>query len=153
VAHLRLILPGNRGEKKRKQHPAMTKRERRQQAKKAKRQKQKVAKASAPKPALKAGSPETPAKPVKDQNGKVVFSKFDFSQANGVTTSAADGKKKVDPKATLNKLRKQKETAQKLEAKGEMAKLRTMEDDQAWSKAAERAKVCGPSSLGTCLKR
>ncbi len=65
----------------------------------------------------------TPTKPVFNAEGKVVFSKFDFSGENGDGDHQSKKKKKLDPKAALGQIQKQKEKIQSLEAIGGSASM------------------------------
>ena len=62
-----------------------------------------------------------PVKPVFNSSGKMVFSKFDFTDDKGFKVDEADSQLKkpsLDPKSVLAKLQKQKEKIKNLEAEG-----------------------------------
>jgi hypothetical protein len=69
--------------------------------------------------AAKAGA--KPVKPVYNADGKMVFSKFDFTDDGGFKVDNAEPKKiKLDPKAALAKLQKHKDKIKSLEAEGKL---------------------------------
>ena len=109
-----------KGKKNKKAKVKLTKAERRQKSKLQKRLQSKMSKidriSGSESPSQQTGSPTT--KPVYNNEGKMVFSKFDF--ANGELAGSNPSKKTLnqDPKSALNKIRKQKEKIQSLEAKG-----------------------------------
>ena len=119
--------PGKTGKRK------MTKEEKRQKKSDEKRLKSKLSKINkAPvaatnggkdfgskmaKAAAKVGA--KPVKPVFNAEGKMVFSKFDFTDDRGFKTEDADQKKAaIDPKSALAKLQKHKEKIKSLQAEG-----------------------------------
>ena len=77
------------------------------------------------------------AKPsVKNSEGKVIFSKFDFT----TDPTIASAKKAVDnPKEALSKLEKKKEKLKSLESKGQTEKVVEMEEKSAWKTAMDKA--------------
>ncbi len=130
-------LRGNRGEgrkgKKSKGKP-LTMEERRAKIREARKLKKKLSRAGGgksnggnknKKPAVATANG---SKPILNAGGKVVFSKFDFSEENGATaTTDWENKKKkgpggggaaTDAKAALAKLQKEKERIKSLEAAG-----------------------------------
>lgn len=58
-----------------------------------------------------------PVKPVYNSEGKMVFSKFDFSEQGGGTGEAK--KQNLDPKSALRKIEGHKQKIKKLEEIGE----------------------------------
>ncbi|XP_065157082.1 LOW QUALITY PROTEIN: surfeit locus protein 6 homolog [Atheta coriaria] len=74
-------------------------------------------------------------KPIFNSEGKMVFSKFDFS---GLGKTKND-KNEKDPKKILENLHKQKEKLQKLEAEGEVEKAKMIKDKTAWKNAIAKA--------------
>ena len=112
--------PGKSGKKK------LSKAEKKQKAKEEKRLKAKLAKKAAPgkdfgnkmaQAAARVGA--KPVKPVYNADGKMVFSKFDFTDDGGFKVDDSDAKKiQLDPKAALAKLQKHKEKIKTLEAEG-----------------------------------
>lgn len=112
-------LRGNKGEgKKGSKKIPLTKKERKQKAKEAKKLQKKLlqtGKALTTKTGkVKPGGPQ--AKPVYNSEGKMVFSKFDFTEENG--TNAEEKKKKLDPKSALQKIKQHKEKIDSLTAVG-----------------------------------
>lgn len=79
-------------------------------------------------------------KQVFNSEGKMVFSKFDFS---GIGGSSHEVKKKKnepkDPKKILEKLKQKKETLKKLKEEGQDAKVSEFARKEAWSNAFKRA--------------
>ena len=71
------------------------------------------------------------AKPVNNANGQMVFSKFDF-------INDKKDKKKMDPKAALTNINKQKQKIKKVEEKGDSEAVKEMQETSAWSKAMEK---------------
>jgi hypothetical protein len=62
-----------------------------------------------------------PVKPVFNAEGKMVFSKFDFTDDRGFKTDDAEHKKQaLDPKSALAKLQKHKEKLKSLESEGKV---------------------------------
>lgn len=74
-------------------------------------------------------------KPVKTSSGKVVFSKFDFTEEAAV----AEKKHDIDPKAALKQIEKKKEKIKVLEDRGKTEKIKVLEDKAAWATAMDRA--------------
>ena len=71
------------------------------------------------------------AKPVNNANGQMVFSKFDF-------INDKKDKKKMDPKAALTNINKQKQKIKKVEEKGDSEAVKEIQETSAWSKAMEK---------------
>ena len=69
----------------------------------------------------------------------MVFSKFDFTSANGLNTAEKANKKSKDPKAALQSIQKQKDKVKRLEAKGNQDAVKSIEETSTWSKALEKA--------------
>ena len=128
VILLKLLLgtvkPGKSGKRK------LTKAEKKQKTREEKRLKSKLAKkggntttsdfgSKMAQAAAKVGA--KPAKPVFNSEGKMVFSKFDFTDDKGFKVDEADSQLKkpsLDPKSVLAKLQKQKDKIKNLEAEG-----------------------------------
>ena len=108
----------NYGQGKKSKKPKLSKAEKRQKAKMEKRLKNKMTKID------RVNGSESPsqnptAKPVYRNDGKMVFSKFDFANAEMAGTKASgNDKKHLDPKSALNKIKKHKEKLESLEAIG-----------------------------------
>jgi len=92
--------------------------------------KAKLAKINANKSATVNGLPK--AKPVYNNEGQMVYSKFDF------TNDKKANKKKIDPKAALTNIQKQKQKIKKIEAKGDTETVKEMQETSTWSKALEK---------------
>ena len=73
-------------------------------------------------------------KGVKTEKG-VVFSKFDFKD----DMAPAEVKKTIDPKAALNKVKKEKEMIKMWEDKGRLEKASKIENSIAWDKALNKS--------------
>ena len=116
---LRLKLEELRGsdnsKNKNKNKKKLTKAEKRSKAKQEKRLKAKLSRSEQ---TNKVPGGAKPAKPVYNSDGKMVFSKFDFT--NGECAIGGGDKKKpvLDPKAALGKIQKHKEKIQSLQAIG-----------------------------------
>ncbi|XP_046441003.1 surfeit locus protein 6 homolog [Daphnia pulex] len=78
-----------------------------------------------------------PPKPIFNSEGRMVFSKFDFGELT--TPSPILKKTTLDPKAAMIKIKKTKEKVKFLEAKGDIEKARSIEEQQAWEGALLRA--------------
>ena len=112
--------PGKSGKKK------LSKAEKKQKVREEKRLKAKLAKKTAPakdfgnkmaQAAARVGA--KPVKPVYNADGKMVFSKFDFTDDGGFKVDASEAKKiQLDPKAALAKLQRHKEKLKTLAAEG-----------------------------------
>merc|ERR1712141_477668 len=68
-----------------------------------------------------------------------VFSKFDFTSANGQTGAENNKKIKLDPKAALQSIQKQKDKMKRLEAKGDGEAVKSIEESSTWTKALDKA--------------
>lgn len=79
--------------------------------------------------------PSRPPKPIFNSEGRMVFSKFDF----GELSTPSSGKKTLDPKAALLKIKKEKEKVKLLESKGKEDVARKIEEKRAWQNALQRA--------------
>lgn len=91
-----------------------------------------------------------PPKPIFNSEGRMVFSKFDFGELT--TPSPILKKITLDPKAAMIKIKKTKEKVKFLEAKGDIEKARSIEEQQAWEGAllrAEGVKVNATSQYST----
>ena len=89
-----------------------------------------MAKINANKSATVNGLPK--AKPVYNNEGQMVYSKFDF------TYDKKANKKKIDPKAALTNIQKQKQKIKKIEAKGDTETVKEMQETSTWSKALDK---------------
>lgn len=81
-------------------------------------------------------------KPVFNSEGKMVFSKFDFSEV-GVKKKLPKGQN--DPKTILEQLEKKKEKLKQLEDLGDKEKAEDIREKDAWKSALAKAsgeKVC-----------
>lgn len=76
-----------------------------------------------------------PSKPVFNSEGKMVFSKFDFSGLG----KSKNKKKEKDPKIILQNLQKQKEKLEQLEAVGDKDKAAKIKEKSAWKNAIAKA--------------
>lgn len=74
-------------------------------------------------------------KPIFNSEGKIVFSKFDFT---GLGTKH-EKKKEKDPKKILENMEKQKEKLKNLEAQGEKEKATELKEKFAWKNALAKA--------------
>ena len=103
---------------KNKNKKKLTKAEKRSKAKQEKRLKAKLSRSEQKNNLTKVPGGAKPAKPVYNSDGKIVFSKFDFT--NGECAIGGGDKKKpvLDPKAALGKIQKHKEKIQSLQAIG-----------------------------------
>ena len=127
-------MSGNRKDRKQK-GPKLSKVEKRKQAKENKKMKNKLSKAgNAVKADMKrekggeswAGAQHSAgtSAAIYNSEGKLVFSKFDFTEENG--GHKPEGSKKAgtkDPKAALTKIQKQKDKLKSLKASGKILKL------------------------------
>jgi hypothetical protein len=112
-----------------KSKPKLTKAERKLKAKEEKRLKSKMTKlknstenfnTKMTKAAQKVGA--KPAKRVFNADGKMVFSKFDFTDDSGFKADDSPQKQALDPKSALAKLEKHKEKIKTLEEQGNFYK-------------------------------
>lgn len=99
------------------------------------------------------GSPKPvkPKKPIYNQNGQLVFSKFDFSNSS-VMSEDSDMKSK-DLKQILSQALKEKEKMKHLEKKGENEAAVSIADQTAWSAALQKAEGKKVKSDVDMLKR
>ncbi|KAK2584118.1 hypothetical protein KPH14_006559 [Odynerus spinipes] len=75
-------------------------------------------------------------KPVFNSEGKMVFSKFDFSE---IGTKKKPPKSEKDPKKILQQLQQKKEKLKELEQLGEKDKVEEIKEKEAWKSALARA--------------
>jgi hypothetical protein len=80
-----------------------------------------------------------PLKPIYNSEGKMVFSKFDFSESGFKSEVVEKGKEERDPHKILKKIEKQNEKLKELELKGEMEKLTEIREKMAWNKALNKS--------------
>ncbi|XP_067009384.2 surfeit locus protein 6 homolog [Anabrus simplex] len=81
-----------------------------------------------------------PAKPIYNSEGKIVFSKFDFTESSAAAeTIKKKDKEPRDPQKILQKLQKQKEKLKKLENEGEVEKANELKEKLAWKNALKKA--------------
>lgn len=125
-------LQENKGDGKKSARKKLSKEEKKAKQKEEKRLQAKLSKMKAAK-STPASNGISKAKPVYTTDGKMVFSKFDFTSANGTTA-----KKSKDPKLALQNIEKQKEKMRKLEEKGETETVKTLEKESTWSKALDK---------------
>jgi hypothetical protein len=81
-----------------------------------------------------------PFKPIYNSEGKMVFSKFDFSDSgfkNGVMEKKGRDER-GDPHKMLKKIEKQNERLKELEMTGEIGKLTEIREKIAWNKALSK---------------
>ncbi|XP_970642.2 surfeit locus protein 6 homolog isoform X2 [Tribolium castaneum] len=81
------------------------------------------------------GDSVKPAKPVFNSEGKMVFSKFDFSNLG----TKKEKKQEKDPKKLLQKLEKQKEKIEELQETGDIEKVVEIKEKEAWKNALAKA--------------
>jgi len=129
-------LKGPKGEGKKKKKK-LSKEEKKAKLKEEKKLEAKLAKMNSAKAASSVSNGLPKAKPVYNSDGKMVFSKFDFTSSNGHVDSNP-AKKKKDPKSTLQSIQKQKEKIKKLAEKGETEVVKNIEESSAWSKALDK---------------
>lgn len=77
-----------------------------------------------------------PVKPVFNSEGKLVFSKFDFSD---IGRKDNERKEERDPKKILKQMEKQKEKIAKLESEGATEKVIELKEKQVWRLALKKA--------------
>lgn len=107
------------------------------------------------------GSVETPeqksSKPVFNSEGKMVFSKFDFSEIGSHKQEKKKKKELKDPRKILEKLKEKKETLKKLKNEGQEAKALEIKQKDAWTNALKKAEGIkvkdDPELLKKTLKR
>ena len=121
---LRLKLEELRGTDKKnpngKSKKKLTKAEKKAKAKQEHKLKAKLAKGDNKGNSLKIPGGTKPAKPVFNNDGKMVFSKFDFSNGECAIGGGSTKKPVLDPKAALGKIQKHKEKIQSLQAIGKL---------------------------------
>ncbi|KAJ3652747.1 hypothetical protein Zmor_018685 [Zophobas morio] len=76
-----------------------------------------------------------PAKPVFNSEGKMVFSKFDFSNLG----TKKEKKQEKDPKKILKQLEDQKEKLEELQESGDVGKVVEIKEKTAWKNALAKA--------------
>ncbi|KAK3920310.1 Surfeit locus protein 6-like protein [Frankliniella fusca] len=98
-----------------------------------------------------------PSKPVFNSEGKMVFSKFDFSEIGSHKEEKKKKKELKDPRKILEKLKEKKETLKKLKDEGQEAKVLELKQKEAWSNAFKKAEGVkikdDPELLKKTLKR
>ena len=103
---------------KNKNKKKLTKAEKRSKAKQEKKLKAKLARGEQKGNPLKVPAGAKPAKPVYNNDGKMVFSKFDFTNGECAIGGGTAKKPALDPKAALGKIQKHKEKIKSLQAIG-----------------------------------
>jgi hypothetical protein len=80
-----------------------------------------------------------PLKPIYNSEGRMVFSKFDFSES-GFKSEVLEKKRRGerDPHKMLKKIEKRNEKLKELEMKGEMEKVTEIREKIAWNKALNK---------------
>lgn len=76
-----------------------------------------------------------PTKPIFNSEGKMVFSKFDFSNLG----QSKDRKQEKDPKKILQNLEKEKEKIKELQNQGDIDKAVEIKEKTAWKNALAKA--------------
>lgn len=86
------------------------------------------------------GNRPKPLKPIYNSEGKMVFSKFDFSES-GYKNEVMEkkGRDERDPHKMLKKIEKQNEKLKELEMMGEIGKLTEIREKIAWNKALSKS--------------
>ncbi|PNF21877.1 hypothetical protein B7P43_G04401 [Cryptotermes secundus] len=81
-----------------------------------------------------------PLKPIYNSEGKMVFSRFDFSES-GYKNEVMEkkGRDERDPHKMLKKIEKQNEKLKDLEATGEIGKLTEIREKIAWNRALSKS--------------
>ena len=72
-----------------------------------------------------------------NEDGKMVFSKFDFTASDGSNKEKKNPG--LDAKSALARLEAQKETARSLAAVGKTERVKKLEEKTAWKSALEKA--------------
>merc|ERR1719275_86045 len=72
-----------------------------------------------------------------NEQGKMVFSKFDFTASDG--SNKEKKQPGLDAKSALARLEAQKETARSLAAKGKTERVKKLEEKTAWKSALDKA--------------
>lgn len=81
-----------------------------------------------------------PVKQIYNEEGKLVFNKFDFSESRSApTVISKKAKEPKDPRKLLNKLEKQNEKLKHLEAEGDTEKAKIIKEKTAWKTALQKA--------------
>ncbi|XP_059093526.1 surfeit locus protein 6 homolog [Tigriopus californicus] len=149
-----------KGKKNNKKETAkLTKVEKRQKAKEKKKLQKRLVKTSTAGQANGSGITPANTKPVYNSEGKVVFSKFDFSEDSAPTSevkakiSGPGGIKAADPKAALQKIKKHKEKIKTLKAEGKMDAVKAITDHTAWKSALDKAEGVKVKDDETLLKK
>lgn len=104
------------------------------------------------------GNKPKPLKPIYNSEGKMVFSKFDFSESGFKNEVAVKkGRDEKHPQKMLKKIEKQNEKLKELEKTGEIGKVTEIREKIAWNKAlskSEGVKVKdNPDLLKKTIKR
>lgn len=86
------------------------------------------------------GNRPKPLKPIYNSEGKMVFSKFDFSES-GYKNEVMEkkGRDERDPHKMLKKIEKQNEKLKELEVTGEIGKLTEIREKIAWNRALSKS--------------
>merc|ERR1719216_236134 len=140
---LRLKLEELRGPDKSNSKGKITKKKLTKAEKKAKAKEEKKLKAKLARKEQKGNFQKTPgnakpAKPVFNSDGKMVFSKFDFTNGECAIGGESAKKTALDPKAALGKIKKHKEKIQSLQAIGKTERAKSLEDKATWKSVMER---------------
>ncbi|KAG0716169.1 Surfeit locus protein 6 [Chionoecetes opilio] len=83
--------------------------------------------------------PVKPKKPIYNQKGQLVFSKFDFSNNNSLSGDMDSNKKSKDLKQILSQTLKEKEKMKQLEKRGDKEGAISIAEQKAWSNALQKA--------------
>jgi len=92
-----------------------------------------------------------PQKPIYNSEGKMVFSRFDFSESG--FKDKVKGREERDPHKVLRKIEKQNEKLKELELKGETEKLTEIREKIAWNNALSRCEGVKVKDNPTLLKK
>lgn len=92
-----------------------------------------------------------PQKPIYNSEGKMVFSRFDFSESG--FKDKVKGREERDPRKVLRKIEKQNEKLKELELKGETEKLTEIREKIAWNNALSRCEGVKVKDNPTLLKK
>ena len=85
----------------------------------------------------KGGKGNTQKSKVFNEQGKMVFSKFDFTASDG--SNKEKKKPGLDAKSALARLQAQKESARSLKAIGKTGRVKNLEEKTAWKAALDKA--------------
>ena len=85
----------------------------------------------------KGGKGNTQKSKVFNEQGKMVFSKFDFTASDG--SNKEKKQPGLDAKSALARLEAQKETARSLAAKGKTERVKKLGEKTAWKAALDKA--------------